>query len=57
MVFLDLAKAFDTVNHEVLVNKLAAMGFRYSTKQWFSSYLSGREQQTVVEVVYRHQGR
>ena len=48
-VFLDMAKAFDTVNHVILIDKLANMGFRYSARQWFTSYLSGREQQTVVE--------
>ncbi len=48
-VFLDLAKAFDTVNHNVLIEKLASLGSRYSARQWFFSYLSGRTQQTCVE--------
>ena len=34
-VFLDLAKAFDTVNHDILVEKLSNMGFRYGVRRWF----------------------
>jgi hypothetical protein len=39
---LDLQKAFDTVDHEILCNKLKVMGVR-STK-WFQSYLTDRKQ-------------
>jgi len=42
MVMLDLQKAFDTVNHEILCNKLQAMGVE--SISWFRSYLSGRQQ-------------
>ena len=49
VVSLDLAKAFDTVDHNILLSKLQALGFRYSAKSWFESYLSDRIQQTVVE--------
>ena len=45
-VFLDLTKAFDTVNHDVLMSKVSAIGVSSRTKQWFKSYLSLRKQRT-----------
>jgi hypothetical protein len=42
MIMLDLQKAFDTVDYEILCNKLKVMGIR-STK-WFLSYLTDRKQ-------------
>ena len=46
MVLLDLQKAFDTVNHEILCDKLAAMGI--GSIGWFKSYLSGRTQKVKI---------
>ena len=48
MVMLDLQKAFDTVNHSILIDKLKALGFDSTSLSWMRSYLEGREQ--VVEV-------
>ena len=42
MVMIDLQKAFDTVDHQILCNKLQAMGV--SNIKWFQSYLTGRKQ-------------
>ena len=43
-VFVDFQKAFDTVNHKILLKKLANYGIRGEMKDWFASYLSNREQ-------------
>lgn len=47
-VFIDLKKAFDTVDHSVLLSKLNHYGILGIFNDWFSSYLSGRTQTTEV---------
>ena len=47
-VFLDLSKAFDTIDHSVLLHKLSHYGFRGKIQNWFSSYLEDRKQYTYV---------
>ena len=46
--FIDLKKAFDTVNTEILFNKLNEAGIRGNTLKWCKSYLTGRSQKTLV---------
>lgn len=47
-VLLDLSKAFDTVDHNILISKLSKVGIRGSSLQWIESYLSNREQYVEV---------
>ena len=47
-VFLDLKKAFDTIDRNILIKKLEHYGFRGLAKKWFSSYLTSRKQFTYV---------
>ena len=42
MILIDLQKAFDTINHDILLKKMASLGFLNHSIIWFQLYLSGR---------------
>jgi len=48
-VFVDLQKAFDTVDHKILLHKLCHYGIRGPVNQWFKSYLSNRYQYVAIK--------
>ncbi len=43
-IFVDLSKAFDTVDHKILISKLNHYGIRGTPLMWFADYLSDRKQ-------------
>ena len=60
LVSLDLSRAFDTVNHDKLLQKINATSIHNNVKRWLSAYLKGREQavnyggvQSVFKGVHR----
>jgi hypothetical protein len=50
-IFIDLTKAFDTCDPDILLYKLNHYGFRGTSNLWFSNYLKGRKQYTSIRGV------
>ena len=50
--FVDFRKAFDCVQHPILLEKLGQLGVHQSMIKWFRSYLSGRKQRVLANDVY-----
>ena len=51
-LFLDLQKAFDTLNHHILLQKLENFGIRGIVLNWISNYLSERSQRVFFNNVF-----
>ena len=51
VVFLDLEKAFDTVNHFIPFKKLHMYGMWANAVEWFNSYFSGRFQHAEINII------
>ena len=47
-VYIDLRKAFDTVNHIILIKKIEKLGLSASTVKWLTSYFTNRKKCTVA---------
>ena len=52
MILVDLQKAFDTIDHDIPLKKLSAIGFSNHTIGWFKSYLSNRLFRVNLENYY-----
>lgn len=50
-IFLDIASAFDTVDHGTLLRKLLIFGINKSSLNWFKSYLINRKQAVKINAV------
>ena len=50
-MFLDLLKAFDTIDHDILRSKFFHYGIRGVPYDWFKSYLTNRQQQVMCQSV------
>jgi len=51
-IFLDFSKAFDTINHEILLAKLKMLHFSSHSVKLIENYLSNRQQSTIINNTY-----
>ena len=56
MILIDLQKAFDTVNNNILLKKMEFIGFTEETKKWLKSYLSNRKFKVHIKNTFSEPG-
>ena len=56
MILIDLQKAFDIVNHHILLQKMVFIGFSEETTKWFKSYLSNRKFKVHIKNTFSEPG-
>ena len=52
MILIDLQKAFDTINHDILLKKMTSLGFSNHSIRWFQSYLPNRSFRVNMKNIY-----
>ena len=57
MILIDLQKVFDTIDHEILINKLEFLGFSKNVILWFKSYLSIRKFKVNLNKTFSEPGK
>ena len=56
MIVIDLQKAFDTLDHTILLQKMECIGFKDSVIKWFQSYYSNKKFFVTLENVFSGAG-
>ena len=56
VIFLDTKKCFDSIDHDILLNKMKHYGIVDNESKWFMSYLSGRKQKVFMNNKYSEEG-
>ena len=56
MMLVDLQKAFDTLDHGVLLKKMKYFGFQASVIKWFESYLSNKQLLVCIDNAFSEYG-
>ena len=57
IILIDLQKAFDTINHEILISKMEFFGFFKDVILWFKSYLSNRKFKVNLNKTFSEPGK
>ena len=57
MTLIDLQKAFDTVNHKILITKMEYLGFSKEVILWFKSYLAKRKFKVNLNKIFSEPGK
>ena len=53
-IFCDLSKAFNVIDHRILLHKLSAYGIRGLVKKWFASYLTDLANTFILKQIHLH---